>query len=90
MLKGIIHTGSRRVLLLGLSAENIKRLQAGSPIFFEATDVPGEGERVAWDGKCDGVAIIAGEDEDAIAADVREQLSKASPFPVVVERAKPK
>ena len=80
MLKGIIHAGNRRVLLLGLSAENIKRLQEGSPIFFLAEDVPvsdDKGERVAWDGTCSAVAIMAGEDEDAIAAEVAEQLGEA-------------
>ena len=87
MLKGIIHSGSKRVLLLGLSDENLKRLRNDDPIFFEVASIP-EGEQgTPWDGTCDAVAIISGPDEGAMTAWVRDHFKSSDGTLPIIERA---
>lgn len=56
----------RKLIGLGLSAENIKRLRAADPIFFDAGEVGLDG----YD-----VLIMAGDTEDTISADLQKHFT---------------
>lgn len=61
------HRDGRPVLVIGLSAENVRRLQAGNPILFDAREL----------GLDHWVTIIAGETEAALARDLGAPVDTA-------------
>ncbi len=65
MIKARLSDGT---LILGLSAENLKRLQQGKPILFD-------GHQLGYPGK---IAIVYGETEDAIAKDLLRETGSPS------------
>jgi hypothetical protein len=66
VIKAVLSNGS---LLIGLSAENIKRLQRDMPIVFDARPFGLKAE----------IIIVAGETEQAILDELRKIFTDATP-----------
>lgn len=69
MLRALAKLGDgRRCVILGLSAENIKRLQAGEPIFLELEDILVDTP----------ICIFTGDTEEQMAADLHDYMDAAN------------
>lgn len=62
VIKAVVVKDERRLLLLGVSEENVRRLRDGKPIAFPGEDVGLDG----WD-----VAIVHGQTEQSLVGELR-------------------
>lgn len=80
MIKGVFARGGRMHLMIGLSAENCKRLLDGQPITFDVSEIPAVFTVMPSIKLLDTrVVVIGGADEQTMMDDIRREMSSTGP-----------